>query len=125
MMLDASPLQPHVVAPSALADAQTQQATGDRSIPPGKALEHRRVQESLQQRETYYHDLLAGSLQGICLLHGDGIIQFINPVMATLFGYASPDDLCGRDVRTLLAPHEHAPWEVYRHACLQAPAAPQ
>jgi PAS domain S-box-containing protein len=59
------------------------------------------------------------------MLQGDGIIQFVNPVMATLFGYDSPDDLCGRDVRTLLAPSEHTPWEEHRRACLQAPAAPQ
>jgi PAS domain S-box-containing protein len=125
MMLDASPLEPHVAAPSALADSQTPQATGEHDIPPCKATEYKRVQEIPQEYEAYYRDLVAGSLQGICMLHGDGIIQFVNPVMATLFGYASPDDLCGRDVRTLLAPHEHAPWEEYRHACLQAPATPQ
>jgi len=32
------------------------------------------------------------------------IIQFVNPVMALSLGYASPDDLCGSDMRTLLAP---------------------
>jgi len=125
MMLDAVPLEPHVAAPSALADAQTQQVTGERGIQPCKGLEYGRVQEALQQCETHYCDLVAGSLQGICMLHGDGIIQFVNPVMAALFGYASPDDLCGSDMRTLLAPHEHAPWEGHRQACLQAPAAPQ
>jgi PAS domain S-box-containing protein len=125
MTLDASSLEPHAAAPSALADAQRQQVTGDRGLPPCKALEPRRVQEVLPKYETYYSDLVAGSLQGICMLNRDGIIQFVNPVMATLSGYASPEDLCGRDVRTLLAPHEHAPWEVYRHACLQAPGVPQ
>jgi len=97
-------------------------STGDRGIPPCKAPEHRRVQEALQECETHYRDLVAGSLQGICLLDRDGIIQFVNPVMATLFGYASPDDLYGRDMCALLEPHEHAPWEGYRHACMQAPA---
>jgi PAS domain S-box-containing protein len=101
MMLNASPLDPPVAIPSALAAELTQQCG------------------------THYRDLVAGSLQGIGMLHEDGIIQFVNPVMATLFGYASPDDLSGRDVRTLFAPHEHAPWEEYRHACLQAPAAPR
>ena len=125
MMLDASPLEPHGAAPSAVADAQTQQGPGERGIPPCKALEYRHVQEALQQCETHYRDLVAGSLQGICMLHGDGIIQFVNPVMAALFGYASPDDLCGRAMCTLLAPHEHVPWEGHRQACLQAPAAPQ
>jgi PAS domain S-box-containing protein len=125
MARDASPLEPHVAASSAFADAQTQQVTGDRRIPACQGLEHRHVQEMSQQYEEYYQDLIAGSLQGIGMLHGDGSIQFVNPVMATLFGYASPDDLCGCDVRTLLAPHEHAPWEGYRHACLQAPATPQ
>jgi PAS domain S-box-containing protein len=101
-------------------------STGDRGIPPCKAPGHRRVQEALQHWcETHYCDLVAGSLQGICLLDSDGIIQFVNPVMATLFGYASPDDLYGRDMCTLLAPHEHAPWEGYRHACVQASATPQ
>jgi PAS domain S-box-containing protein len=125
MTLDASPLKPHGASPPALADAQTQQVTGDRGTPPCQALEHRGVREALFRYEKYYSDLIAGSLQGICMLNGDGVIQFVNPVMATLFGYARPDDLCGRDVRTLLAPHEHAPWEGYRHACLQAPVAPQ
>ena len=89
MTLDASPLQPHGASPPARADAQTPQVTGDRGMPPCQALEHRGVQEALCRHETYYGDLIAGSLQGICMLHGDGVIQFVNPVMATLFGYAS------------------------------------
>jgi len=125
MMLDASPLQPHGASPPARTEAQTQQVAGDRGMPPGQAVEHSGVQEMPCRYETYYNDLIAGSLQGICMLQGDGVIQFVNPILATLFGYASPADLCGRDVRTLLAPHEHAPWEGYCHACLQAPAAPQ
>ena len=111
MVRDASPLQSQVAAPSAGAEAQTQQVTGDRGIPPSQGLGHSHAQEAAQRYEAYYHDLIAGSLQGICMLHRDGIIQFVNPVMAALFGYASPDDLCGCDVRALLAPHEHAPWE--------------
>ena len=125
MMVDASPLEPHEATSSALAHSQTQQAAGDHGVLPRKAIEPRHVQEAQQQYETHYHDLVAGSLQGMCLLHWDGIIQVVNPVMVTLFGYVSPDDLCGRNACTLLALHEQAQWEEYLNACVQDPATPQ
>ena len=119
MMVDAAPLDPRETTPSALPHAQTSQAAGDHGVLPHPAMQPGPAQEAQQEYEKYYADLVAGSLQGICILRRDGIIQVVNPVLATLFGYVSPDELCGRAICTLLAPHEHASWQEYVHACVQ------
>ena len=120
MMADTSPVDPRETTTSALEHAQTAPTAGEQGTLPRTAMEPGRVQEAQQEYEKYYHDLVAGSLQGIGILHRDGIIQVVNPVLATLFGYANPDDLCGRAMGTLLAPHEQAAWEEHLHACVQA-----
>jgi PAS domain S-box-containing protein len=125
MMADTSPLHPHETTPATLAHVQAAQAGGEPGALPRKAPEHGRAQEAQQEYEKYYHDLVAGSVQGIGILHRDGIIQAINPVLATCFGYVSQDDLCGRALGTLLAPHERAAWEEYLHACVQHPGTVQ
>jgi PAS domain S-box-containing protein len=125
MMVDASPLDPRDTTVSALAHTQTSQAAGAHSALPRKAIEPGRVQEAQQEYEKYYNDLVTGSLQGIGILHRDGIIQVVTPVLATFFGYISPDDLCGRAICTLFAPPEHASWEEYLHACVQDPETVQ
>ena len=124
-MAHASPLEPQMVTPHAMTDLQTQQAAGGHDVLQREIMAHRHTQEALQQHVGHYHDLVAGSLQGIGMLHWDGIIQWVNPTLATLFGHASPDDLCGQDIRTLMASHEQARWEEYRRACLQDVQTPQ
>ena len=125
MMVDAAPVDPRDTTASALPQAQTSQADGAPGALPRQALEPGRVQEAPQEYEKYYNDLVAGSLQGIGILHQDGIIQVVNPVLATFFGYISPDDLCGRGLCTLLATHEQASWDEYLHACMQDPGSTQ
>ena len=119
MMADTSPADPRETTTSALEHAQTAPAADEQGTLPRTSMEPGRVQEAQQEYEKYYHDLVAGSLQGIGILHRDGIIQVVNPVLATLFGYANPDDLCGRAMGTLLAPHEQAAWEEHLHACVR------
>lgn len=124
-MAHASPLEPQMVAPPAMTDPQTPPAAGGHDALQRELMAHRRTQEALRQSEAHYHDLLTGSLQGIGILHWDGLIQWVNPTLATLFGYAHPDDLCGQDIRTYMASHEHERWEEYRRACLQDVRTPQ
>jgi PAS domain S-box-containing protein len=119
MMADTSPLAPHETTASAREQAQTAPAAGEQGVRPRQASASGRVQEAQQEYEKCYKDLVAGSVQGIGILHADGIIQMANLVLATFFGYVSPDDLCGRAMATLLAPHEQAAWEKYLHACVQ------
>lgn len=124
-MAHASPYEPRMVTLQAMAAPQSPPGAGGYDALQCEMLAHRHTREALRQSETQYHDLVAGSLQGIGMLHLDGIIQWVNATMATLFGYASPDALCGQDIRTLLATHEHERWEGFRRACAQDVQAPQ
>jgi len=125
MMLGASLLEPQAVIPSAVAQPQPQPAAGLPDVLPHEAREHRRMQEALRQCEARYHALVNGALQGIGILAWDGLIQFVNPAMVTLFGYASPDGLCGQNIGALLAPHEQRRWEEYTRTCWQEAVPPQ
>ena len=51
--------------------------------------------------EARYRTLVDCSFQGMCI-HQDAIIQFANEAMAQTFGYASADDLRGKDYRQLI-----------------------
>jgi len=64
MMLDAVPLEPHVAAPSALADAQTQQLLESAASSLVKVSNTDVYRRRCQQCETHYCDLVAGSLRG-------------------------------------------------------------
>lgn len=70
-----------------------------------------------------YRALAEGSIQGV-LIQQNFVIRFINETTAEIFGYASPDDLIGQDVRHLVAAPERARLEGYTAACLQGDLAP-
>ena len=63
---------------------------------------------ALRESEDRYRRVVEGSLQAI-LIHQDGILQYVNPACAQMFGYASPDELKGVNLwETLFAPES---WE--------------
>jgi len=78
---------------------------------------------ALQAGEERYRALIEGSIQGM-YIHQDRVIQFANAPMARIFGYASPDDLVGRDYLVLIAPEERARIDGYRVARLRGEPAP-
>jgi PAS domain S-box-containing protein len=70
--------------------------------------EHKQAEEALRESEDRYRRVVEGSLQAI-LIHQDGILQYVNPACAQMFGYASPNELKGTNLwETLFAPES---WE--------------
>jgi PAS domain S-box-containing protein len=74
--------------------------------------------EALRASEERYRALVEGSIQGI-YINQDFVIRFANPAMAQIFGYARLEDLVGRDLSVLLAPHEVARVRAHYEAQLQ------
>ncbi|MGH8056426.1 MAG: sensor histidine kinase, partial [Candidatus Entotheonellia bacterium] len=87
------------------------------------AEEKRQTEAALQESEACYRILVEGSIQGM-YIHREGIIQFANRAMATMFGYESPTQLIGLNYRRLVAPHEWTRLEGYRSARLRGNWAP-
>lgn len=85
--------------------------------------EKRRAEAALQESEACYRILVEGSIQGM-YIHREGIIQFANRAMATIFGYDSPTHLIGLNYRRLVAPQERARLEGYRTSRLRGDWAP-
>jgi PAS domain S-box-containing protein len=65
--------------------------------------ERKRAEETLRESEARYRGLLEHSIQGVCI-HRGFEIRYANPALARIFGYDGPEDLVGRDLRTLFAP---------------------
>ncbi|MBM3226028.1 MAG: PAS domain S-box protein [Candidatus Tectomicrobia bacterium] len=125
MMSEASPREQRIPPSSALVPPQMPQLSGSQHVVPGIPGGHRCLQAGLQPSGIRAHDLLSASLQGMCVLQGDGLIRFINPLLVSLLGYTHADELHGHAFSTLLAPHEQGRWEEYRRACAQETYAPQ
>ena len=91
---------------------------------PPYVLGHAQDITELRASEERFRNLLDGSLQGV-FIHLDGIIQFANPALARMFGYADPNELIGQDYRVLVAPEDHDRVEGYRQARLQDEPVPE
>ena len=64
------------------------------------------TETKLQESEERFRNLIEGSIQGF-LVHRDYKLLFVNPAMADIFGYDSPEDLLRMgDILKLVAPHE-------------------
>jgi two-component system cell cycle sensor histidine kinase/response regulator CckA len=57
--------------------------------------------------EASYRGLVEASIQGI-LVHQDGVVQFANPALVAMLGYAGAGELVGRQVDDLVAPEDRA-----------------
>jgi PAS domain S-box-containing protein len=81
------------------------------------------AEEALRESEARYRGFVEGSIQGI-FIQEDFIIRLANPALARMFGYASPDELIGRNLGMLIAPHELPRLQAYAAARLRGENPP-
>lgn len=68
--------------------------------------EQKKVESALQESENRFRNIVAGSIEGICI-HHNGRPLFANQTMANILGFESPDEIVALDsVADFLAPHE-------------------
>jgi PAS domain S-box-containing protein len=67
--------------------------------------ERRHAEESLRQSEGLYRGVVENSIQGIAIQQ-DGILCFVNPALARIFGYADPAELVGKHWECLVLPED-------------------
>jgi len=65
------------------------------------------AEQALRESEKKFRELIDSSLAGIYITQNN-IIKFCNCGLAKLFGYQSPEEMIGKDVRELVAPEN---WE--------------
>jgi PAS domain S-box-containing protein len=65
----------------------------------------RRQAEEMLRTE---HNAIQNSGSGIAVVDLEAKLEYLNPSVATMWGYESPDDLMGQDVRLLLSDQEAA-----------------
>jgi PAS domain S-box-containing protein len=76
------------------------------------------TEEALRLSEERYRRVVEGSLQGI-LIHQEACIEYINPAGVRMFGYASADDLLGRNIwETLIVPEAQSELQAHPAARL-------
>jgi two-component system cell cycle sensor histidine kinase/response regulator CckA len=85
--------------------------------------ERGQAEGALRDSALQYRRLVEGSIQGI-YIHQDFVIRLANPAFARMFGFERPEAAIGRDIRTLIAPEEHARMEAYKQQRLRGEPAP-
>ena len=75
------------------------------------------------ESEERFRSIVEASIQGI-YIHQEGVIQFANPAMASMFGYDSANALVGQPYEVTIAPHDRERLEGYRISRLQGEEAP-
>jgi two-component system cell cycle sensor histidine kinase/response regulator CckA len=60
----------------------------------GEVAEHRRAAQALAESEALFRDLAERAIVGVYLIQ-DGVLEYVNPRMAEIFGYA-PDEIVGK-----------------------------
>jgi PAS domain S-box-containing protein len=81
------------------------------------ALERKRAQEAVRESEERYRLLFERNLAGVYRTTLAGRILECNEAFAHIFGYASREELLGRDIRSLYPSDED--WQGFREALLQ------
>ncbi len=61
-----------------------------------------RMQKDLHASETRIRSVMDRILEGIIIIDSQGIIETVNPAAVKIFGYASADEMIGRNVSTLM-----------------------
>lgn len=59
----------------------------------GIAIEHRRREDALRTAEAKYRSIFENAVEGIFQSTADGQFTTVNPMLARMYGYGSPDDL--------------------------------
>jgi PAS domain S-box-containing protein len=83
----------------------------------------KKAEAARRESETRYRMLAEQSSLGI-VIHKGFVIRYANPALATLFGYDSPEELIGVDLRSALAPSDRSRVAEYCAARLQGEPAP-
>ncbi len=65
-----------------------------------------RMRQEIELRETFFRALAEESLAGVFVLSSDGWIEYANPVLHDMFGYA-PGQLQGQHARDLVDPEDY------------------
>ncbi len=74
----------------------------------GQKVRLQRFERALRDSENRFRSLSDASLEGI-LIHDGGVVLDVNPALARLFGYDSPDELIGKNcLEVLLTPEARA-----------------
>ena len=81
------------------------------------ALERKRAQDAIRESEERYRLLFERNLAGVYRTTLAGRILECNEAMARIFGYASREELLGRDIRSLYPSDED--WQGFREALFQ------
>lgn len=78
-----------------------------------------------QPDEDHFRALAEGSLQGV-VIYGQGRFLYVNPSFASLFGYASPEELRALpSLDAVIAPEERAPLQELRRRRLAGERVPE
>ena len=83
----------------------------------------KKAERELRESETRYRVLAEQSSLGI-VIHKDFIVRYANPALVTLFGYATSQEILGRDLRGVLAPSDRPRVERYGAGRLQGEPVP-
>jgi PAS domain S-box-containing protein len=85
---------------------------------------YQQAEDALHESEVRLRTLVQESLQGI-LVHRNHQPLFVNRAFATMFGYATPEEVLRLGtVLSLIAPPDRARMIAYRDACLRGDIAP-
>jgi PAS domain S-box-containing protein len=89
----------------------------------GRARRVRNAERELRESELRYRVLAEQSSLGI-VIHKGFVVRYANPALVTLFGYATTEEVLGRDLRGVLAPADRPRVEQYSSRRLQGEPAP-
>lgn len=82
----------------------------------------KRAEESLQQSEEKFRNLIEGSIQGV-LIHQDERFVYVNPATAEIYG-CTTDELLGKSVDEIIWPDDRKRLRDYRTARLRGEPVP-
>ena len=82
------------------------------------------VDDELRQRERLLHAMVDNALDAIALTQAGRQLR-VNPAYARMFGFDSPEELLGIDVRTLIAPEHREIVDNHIRECARGGPAPE
>lgn len=86
--------------------------------------DRRQAEQKLQLNEARYRALVEGSIQGICVIHRDNSVVFVNPALAVIYGYDHPDEMIGASALQFVAPRDRERLGRYFVARLRGESTP-